>query len=134
MALPLMALFLTSLAGLIRFVRTAMIDALNMDFVRTARAKGLAEKTVIYSHAFRNALIPIITVMTAWFVGIFGGSLVIEQTFAWHGMGHLMISALNSRDMAVLMAMGVFYALIAFVGLLIMDIVYVIADPRIRLE
>jgi len=134
MILPLATIFLTSLAGLIRFVRSAMIDALSMDFVRTARAKGLAEKTVVYSHAFRNALIPIITVLTGTFIAVFSGSLIIEQTFGWHGMGWLMITALNTRDMAVLMTMGVFYTLVAFVGLLIMDIAYVIADPRIRLE
>ena len=134
MILPLATLFLTSLAGLIRMVRSAMIDALSMDFVRTARAKGLGEKAVIYSHAFRNALIPIITIMTGWFIGIFSGSLVIEQTFGWQGMGWLMLTALTNRDMAVLMAMGVFYALISYVGLLVMEIAYVIADPRIRLE
>ena len=134
MILPLSAMFLTSLAGLIRYVRSAMIDALSMDFVRTARAKGLGEKAVIYSHAFRNALIPIITVMIGFFIGVFSGSVVIEQTFGWHGMGWLMITALNNRDMAVLMTMGVFYTLIAYVGLLIMDIAYTIADPRIRLE
>jgi len=134
MALPLMTMVLTSLAGLIRFIRSAMLDALSMDFVRTARAKGLAEKTVIFSHAFRNALIPIITVMTGWFVGIFGGSVIIEMTFGWHGMGWAMITALNLRDIGVLMTMNVFYALIAFVGLLIMDIAYAIADPRIRFE
>lgn len=134
MALPLLALVLTSLAGLIRYIRSAMIDALNMDCVRTARAKGLKEKTVIYSHAFRNALIPVITVMAGWFVGIFGGSIVIEMTFQWQGMGLTMINALNRADIAVLMLMNVFYALIAFTGILILDIIYVIIDPRIRYE
>jgi len=134
MILPLATMTLVSLAGLIRFIRSAMIDSLSMDFIRTARAKGLAEKTVIYSHAFRNALILIITIMTGWFIGIFSGSLIIEQTFGWHGMGWLMLTALNTRDMAVLMAMSVFYTLVAFIGLLMMDIAYVIADPRVRME
>jgi len=134
MALPLTALVLTSLAGLIRYIRSAMIDALNMDCVRTARAKGLAEKTVIYIHAFRNALIPIVTVMAAFFVAIFGGSMVIEITFGWQGMGLIMFNALNRQDIAVLMAMNVFYALIAYVGILVLDIVYVLVDPRIRFE
>jgi len=134
MALPLMTMVLTSLAGLIRFVRSAMIDALNQDFIRTARAKGLKEKTVIFVHAFRNALVPVITVMTGWFIAIFSGSMVIERTFLWNGMGDVMLSAISNRDMGVLMAMSVFYSLIAFVGLLIMDIAYVIADPRIRFE
>jgi len=134
MALPLMAMVLMGLAGMIRFVRSAMIDSLNMDCVRTARAKGLNEKVVIYSHAFRNALIPIITVMTGFFISIFGGSMVIEMTFAWRGMGLIMITALNNQDMAVLMAVNVFFALIAFLGLLLMDIAYSIVDPRIRFE
>jgi peptide/nickel transport system permease protein len=134
MALPLMTMVLVGMAGMIRFIRSAMIDALNMDCVRTARAKGLSEKTVIYVHAFRNALIPIITVMAGFFIGIFGGSMVIEATFAWQGMGQIMIIALNYQDIAVLMAMNVFYALIAFSGLLVLDILYVLVDPRIRFE
>ncbi|MCL2500165.1 MAG: ABC transporter permease [Defluviitaleaceae bacterium] len=134
MALPLMTMVLVGLAGMIRFIRSAMIDALNMDCVRTARAKGLAEKTVVYVHAFRNALIPIITIMAGFFIGIFGGSMVIEATFAWQGMGQIMIIALNYQDIAVLMAMNVFYALIAFSGLLVLDILYVLVDPRIRFE
>ncbi|MCL2187696.1 MAG: ABC transporter permease [Defluviitaleaceae bacterium] len=132
MALPLFSLALMSMAGMIRYIRSSMIEALNMDCVRTARAKGLAEKTVIYSHAFRNALIPIVTVMAGWFIGIFSGSLAIELTFQWQGMGQIMINALNLRDIPVLMTMNVFYALIAYVGILVLDILYVFIDPRIR--
>jgi len=134
MILPLLALVLTSMAGLIRYIRSAMIDALNMDCVRTARAKGLAEKTVIYIHAFRNALIPIITVMAGFFVLVFSGSMAIEITFGWQGMGLIMINAISRQDIAVLMTMTVFYALIAYVGILVLDIVYVLVDPRIRFE
>jgi peptide/nickel transport system permease protein len=134
MALPLLAMVFMSLAGMIRFVRSAMIDALNMDCVRTARAKGLAEKTVVYIHAFRNALIPIITVMGGAFIGIFSGSMAIELTFQWQGMGVIMLNALNLRDIGVLMTMNLFYALIAFTVILLLDIVYVIADPRIRFQ
>ncbi|MCL2499257.1 MAG: ABC transporter permease [Defluviitaleaceae bacterium] len=134
MALPLLSIVFMGLAGMIRFIRSAMIDALNMDCIRTARAKGLAEKTVIYVHAFRNALIPIITVMAGFFIGIFGGSMAIEITFSWQGMGQIMLNALNLRDISVLMAMNVFYALIAFTGLLALDIVYVMVDPRIRFD
>ena len=134
MALPLATMVLVGMAGMIRFVRSAMIDALNMDCVRTARAKGLGEKTVVYVHAFRNALIPIITVMAGFFIGLFGGSMVIEITFAWQGMGQIMLNALTMRDIGVLMTMNVFYALIGFTGLLVLDIAYVIADPRIRLQ
>jgi len=132
MSLPLMTLVLVGLAGLIRFIRSAMIDALNMDCVRTARAKGLAEKTVIYTHAFRNALIPIITIMGGTVIGLFSGSMIIELTFQWQGMGVIMINALNMRDIAVQMAMLTFYALVSFTGILLLDIIYVIVDPRIR--
>ena len=134
MILPLTALVLTSLAGLIRFIRSAMIDAFNMDCVRTARAKGLLEKTVIYTHAFRNAMIPIITVMAGMFISIFSGAMIIEVTFQWQGMGQIMINALTRSDIAVLMTMNVFYALIGYVGILVLDIAYVIADPRIRYD
>jgi len=134
MILPLAALTLTSLAGLVRFIRSAMIEAISMDYVRTARAKGLAEKTVVFVHAFRNALIPIITAMAGWFIGIFGGSVAIEQMFLWNGMGNVMIVALHQQDLAVVMTLSLFYALIAFIGLLIMDLAYVVADPRIKFD
>lgn len=134
MALPLIVLVLSSLAGLIRYVRASMIEALSMDYVRTARSKGLAEKTIIYSHAFKNALIPIITVMTGWFIGIFGGSVIVERLFAWNGMGDVMLTSLSMQDFAVVMSMNMFYILISLVGLLFMDIAYAIADPRIKFE
>ena len=134
MILPILTLVLVGMAGLMRFVRSAMIDALNQDYIRTARSKGLAEKTVIYSHAFRNALVPIVTVTAGWFIGIFGGSVLVERVFSWNGMGIVMIDALGQRDVATLKAMTVFYSLISFVGLLVVDIVYVLVDPRIRFE
>jgi len=133
MALPLMTMVLVGMAGMIRFTRSSMIDALNMDCIRTARAKGLAEKTVIFIHAFRNALIPIITIMAGFFIGIFSGAMIIEITFSWQGMGQIMFNAINQRDIAVLMTMNVFYAFVAFTVILLLDIVYVIADPRIRM-
>ena len=132
MALPLATMVLTSLAGIIRFTRSSMIDALNMDCIRTARAKGVAEKTVIFVHAFRNALVPIITVTIGAFLAVFGGSVVIEQTFGWNGMGRVMLTALNQRDIGVMMTMNMFFILMGFLSILIMEILYVIVDPRIR--
>jgi len=134
MVLPLTTLVLVSLAGLLRYIRSAMIDALNMDCVRTARAKGLAEKTVIYVHAFRNALIPIVTIMGVFFITIFTGAMVVENVFVWQGMGQIMLTALNMRDISVLMTVNLFYALIAFTVILLLDVVYVLVDPRIRFE
>ena len=132
--LPLSVIALTSIASMIRFVRSAMLDALSMDCVRTARAKGLSEKTVIYVHAFRNALIPIVTVFGGFFIGIFSGAMAVEIAFQWQGMGQIMLVALNTRDIAVLMAMNIFYAFIAFLVIMILDLVYVLVDPRIRVN
>ena len=134
MALPVIVMTLASLASITRYVRGAMIEVLRMDFIRTARAKGLREKVVIYSHAFRNALIPVVTVMTAWFVGIFGGSIVIESTFLYNGMGQVLITSLRQQDFAVVLTMNMFYVLLSLVGNLIMDLSYMLVDPRVKLS
>ncbi len=134
MALPLLTIVFTSLGGLTRYVRATMIDALRMDYIRTARAKGLTEKVVIYSHAFRNALIPFITIMTGWFISIFSGSVVIERTFLWNGMGKLIIDSLNQQDFAVSLTMVMFYLILALVGNLLMDLSYGLVDPRVKLD
>lgn len=132
--LPVIAMTFCSCAGLTRYVRTAMIESLSMDYIRTARAKGVREKAVIYSHAFRNALIPFITVMTGWFIGIFGGSVVLEQTFIWPGMGQMEITAIRQLDYSVALALMMFYVILSLVGNLIIDLLYGVADPRVRLS
>ncbi len=134
MSLPLIVMVFTSLGGLTRYVRATMIEALRMDYIRTARAKGLSEKVVIYSHAFRNALIPFITIMTGWFISIFSGSVVIERTFLWNGMGKVIIDALNQQDFSVSLAMVMFYLILALLGNLLMDLSYGFADPRVKLD
>ncbi len=134
MALPIIVMTLASLASITRYVRGAMIEVLRMDFIRTARAKGLREKVVIYSHAFRNALIPVVTIMTAWFVGIFGGSIVIESTFLYNGMGQVLITSLRQQDFAVVLTMNMFYVLLSLVGNLVMDLSYMLVDPRVKLS
>jgi peptide/nickel transport system permease protein len=134
MALPLLVMVLGSMAGLTRYVRAAMAEALTMDCVRTARSKGLMEKTVIYSHAFRNALIPIITVMTGWFITIFSGSVVVERMFSWQGMGDLFLTGLMNFDFAIAITMLLFFAFVSLVGLFLMDLAYGLADPRVRLK
>lgn len=133
MMLPLIVLTLSSLGGITRYVRAAMIEALRMDYIRTARAKGLKEKVVIYSHAFRNALIPVVTIMTAWFVGIFGGSVVIESIFLWNGMGKILIDSLLQKDFPVVLAMQMFYVILTLAGNLLMDLVYGLVDPRVKI-
>lgn len=134
MCLPLIVMTFTSLGGLTRYVRAAMIEVLGMDYIRTARAKGLREKVVIYSHAFRNALIPIVTIVTGWFVGIFGGSVVIETIFLWNGIGKILFDALKQQDFAVVLAMQMFYVVLTLVSYLIMDLGYCLVDPRVKLE
>lgn len=134
MTLPLLVMTFSSLGGMTRYVRASMIDAMSMDCIKTARAKGLREKMVIFSHAWRNALIPIVTLVVGWFLGIFGGSVVIEQMFGINGMGKLMIESLHAADFDVVMFMQVFYVSMSLLGNLIIDIVYGLVDPRVRVN
>jgi len=134
MVLPIGVMVFTSLGSLTRYIRATMIDALRMDYVRTARAKGLTEKVVIYSHAFRNSLIPFMTILVSWFIGLFGGSVMIERIFSWNGMGNLYVSSILLFDYSVALALGMFYVLIGLAGNLIIDLLYTVVDPRIRLS
>ncbi len=134
LCLPLIIMTFCSLGGMTRYVRASMIEALSLDCIKTARAKGLREKVVIYSHAWRNALIPIVTLVIGWFLGIFSGSLVIENLFALNGMGKLMITSLQTQDMEVVMLVQLFYVILSLVGNLVIDIVYGLVDPRVRVN
>ncbi len=134
MALPVLVMSVSGIGGITRYVRAAMIDVLRMDYIKTARAKGLREKTVVYIHAFRNALIPVVTITTWWVVGLFGGSIVIESVFLWPGLGKMLIDGLLQRDFAVVLTMQMFYVVLSLAGNVIMDIAYTIVDPRVRLE
>lgn len=134
LALPLIVMTFASLGGMTRYVRASMIEALSMDCIRTARAKGLREKIVIYSHAWRNALIPIVTIVIGWFLGIFSGSLMIENIFALNGIGRVYYEALQISDNEVVLALQMFYIFIALAGNLITDIAYGFVDPRVRVN
>lgn len=134
MALPVIVMTFASLGGMTRYVRAAMIDALSMDYIRTARSKGLKEKVVIYSHAWRNALLPVVTVIIGWFLSIFSGSLVIENTFSLNGMGQLYYQGLMNNDFELVLAIQMFYITISLLGQLIMDLSYGIVDPRVRVD
>ncbi len=133
-AMPVIVMTFGSLGGMTRYVRSAMIDALSMDYIRTARAKGLREKVVIYSHAWRNALLPVITSILGWFLGIFGGSVIIENTFSLNGMGRLYWQGLNNMDFELVLAIQMFYSIVALVGSLLIDISYGLVDPRVRVD
>ncbi|WP_295341802.1 ABC transporter permease [uncultured Subdoligranulum sp.] len=134
MALPVIVMSISGIGSITRYVRAEMIDVLRMDYIKTARAKGLKEKTVIYMHAFRNALIPIVTIATAWVVTLFGGSVVIENVFLWPGLGQMLINGLLQRDFSIVLTMQMFYVVLSLTGNVIMDIAYTIVDPRVRLE
>lgn len=134
MALPLIVMTFCSLGGMTRYVRASMIEALSMDCIKTARAKGLREKVVIYSHAWRNALIPIVTLVVGWFLGIFSGSLVVEKMFAINGMGKLMIDSLQTSDYDLVLLMQMFYVGMSLLGNLVIDIIYGLVDPRVRVS
>ena len=134
LVLPIVTLVFISIGSWMRYVRTNMLEVLNADYIRTARAKGLRERVVIYSHAWRNALLPVITVLIGWFISIFSGSLIIEQMFGLNGMGQLYYQGLMNNDYELALAIQMFYVLIALVGQLITDLSYGIVDPRVRVN
>lgn len=133
-ALPVIVSTLASLGTVTRYVRAQMIGNLRMDYIRTARSKGLSEKVVIYSHAFRNALIPVVTILTGWFVGIFSGSIVIESIFGLNGIGSLLITSLRQQDYLVVMAMNTLYIFLGLGANLFLDLIYGFIDPRVKIK
>ncbi|MCA1553660.1 MAG: ABC transporter permease, partial [Chloroflexi bacterium] len=131
-AMPIMVLGLFETATLARYVRASMLENLPLDFVRTARAKGLKERFVIFRHAFRNSLLPVVTLIALGVPGVFGGALITEQIFRVPGIGSLLISSLDTSDTPVIMAINVIYALLVVLFNLIADVVYGFLDPRIK--
>lgn len=132
MILPVVTLLIGGLAGLTRYMRSSMLEVIREDYVRTARSKGLAEKVVLYKHAFRNALLPIVTLSSGLLAGFIAGSPLIEQVFAWPGLGQASLRAAIQRDYPVVMAFLVIGAFLHIVGTLLVDVVYVFVDPRIK--
>lgn len=132
--LPVTILTLFSMARYVKFMRSAMIDILNNDYIRTARAKGLKERSVIFSHAFRNGILPVAALIVVDIPRLIGGALITEQVFAWPGMGRLMVEHSMRADFPVLM--GILVLTVGFVAVmsLIGDIVLVFLDPRIRIQ
>lgn len=134
LALPVLVMTVGSLGGMTRYVRAAMIDALRMDYIRTARAKGLKEKVVIYSHAWRNALLSVITLIIGWFMSIFMGSIIIEQMFQLNGIGKMYYVGLMNQDYDLALAIQMLYCVITLISNLITDLSYGIVDPRVRIN
>ncbi len=134
LALPVVCLTYGGLAYLSRLTRAGMLEVIREDYVRTARAKGLSERVVIFKHAFRNALLPLVTLLAFLLPSMFGGSVIIETIFSVPGMGQLGFEAVLSRDYPVIMAITAISAFLTLIGLLISDILYAALDPRIKLE
>ncbi|WP_160680179.1 ABC transporter permease [Clostridium sp. C8-1-8] len=134
MALPLTVLTLSSVAGWMRYTRSSMLEVIRQDFIRTARAKGLKEKVVIYKHALRNALIPVITLLGFSIPGLFSGATLTEYIFNWPGIGPVQLAAVNTRDYYLLMGTNLMLAILTLLGNLLADIAYALVDPRIRLK
>ncbi len=132
--LPVSILVLSSMASTTRYIRSAMVSSLSMDYIKTARAKGLAEKSVIFSHAWRNALLPVITLLIGWVLSVFYGSIVVESMFGLNAMGNTFITALNNQDWNVGLGIQMFYVILALSSNLIIDLTYGIVDPRVRIE
>ncbi|ABK17104.1 ABC transporter permease [Syntrophobacter fumaroxidans] len=134
LVLPVTCLTYGGLAYLSRLTRANMLEVIREDYVRTARAKGLSERVVIFKHAFRNALLPIITLLAFLLPSMFGGSVIIESIFSIPGMGQLGFEAVLGRDYPVIMAITTVSAMLTLIGLLISDLLYAAMDPRIKLE
>lgn len=132
LVLPVGISALTGLAGISRYMRSSMLEVVRQDYVTTARAKGLTERTVIYRHALRNALLPVVTILGLSLPSLIGGSVIFEQIFAIPGMGLLFYESVLSRDYPVIMGILVIGAVLTLLGNLLADISYAIADPRLR--
>ncbi|AIK37258.1 MULTISPECIES: ABC transporter permease [Bacillus] len=134
MILPVFILTLLGVGSLTRYFRTSMLEVVRQDYIRTARAKGLKEKAVIYKHALKNAILPAITLLAFELPGLFSGAIIIEQIFNWPGIGTIQLEALSFRDYTVLMAFTMFLSCLTIIANFLADIVYAIVDPRIRLK
>ena len=132
--LPVLVLVLPNIAYFARFMRSSMLEVKNQDYVTVARAKGLPNKTVLYRHSLRNALIPMITVIGLQLPALIGGAVIIEQIFAWPGLGDLAVKAIGQRDYPVILAITLLSGAVVMIVNLLVDVFYAIADPRVRLS
>lgn len=133
MVLPMFVLVVLSIGSLMRYTRTNTLEALNADYVRTARAKGLTERTVIYKHAFRNTMIPLVTMMAGILPSLFGGAMITETVFSIPGIGKMAYDALIVADIPFIMGYNIFIAILTILGTLLSDLMYAVVDPRVKL-
>jgi len=132
--LPAVALGVQRTAIITRMVRSSVLEALSMDYVRTARSKGLSERVVVYKHALKNALIPVVTIMGVQVVGLLSGSIILEQVFSLPGLGSLVLMAVSARDLPLLQGIVVFIATVVVSVNFLVDVVYTRLDPRIKYD
>ncbi len=131
--LPIFVTVFLSLGGLMRYTRTNTLEVLSADYIRTARAKGLSENKVIYKHAFRNTMIPLVTLLAGILPSLFGGMMITEQVFGINGIGNLAYQALQMADIPFVMGYNMFLAILTVIGTLFSDIMYSVVDPRVKL-
>lgn len=130
--LPALTLGIRPLSVIIQLTRSAMLDVLSQDFIRTAKAKGLPQRRVIFRHALRNALNPVVTAISGWLAGLMAGAVFVEKIFSWKGIGNEVVEALNNNDLPVVMGATAVFALIFVVINIAVDIIYGMLDPRVR--
>ena len=130
--LPIVVFVITGVGGMLRYVRTNMLEVLSADYVRTARAKGLPEHKVIYKHAFRNTLIPIVTLVGGMIPALFSGAVITEGIFSLEGLGNVALKAVYNGDIPYLMGFNMFIAVLTLLGTLVADVLYAVVDPRVR--
>ena len=134
MFLPVLTIVILSIGGRMRMTRTNMLEVLSSDYIRTARAKGLGETKVIYKHAFRNTLIPLVTSLAGLLPSLFSGAIITEQVFGLPGIGNVALDAMNRGDIPCIMGYNMFLALLSVLGVLLADLMYAAVDPRVKLE
>ena len=134
LVLPSIVLGLNSTASFMRYTRSSMLEVIKQDYIRTARAKGLKEKTIIYRHAFRNGIIPLITLLGFWIPLLLSGAIVTESIFALPGLGKISVEAAMSRNYPLILGINSILAILTLIGSLVADILYALADPRIRYD
>lgn len=132
--LPVTALVIPQVAAWIFYIRSNMLEVIRQDYVRTAAAKGLGSSAVLYRHAFRNALIPLVTLLGLSLPELFAGALIVENVFAYPGIGRLTITAIGDKDHTLVMGITLVFAFLVIIGNLLADLLYAVVDPRIRLD
>ena len=134
LVIPIMTVVVLSIGGRMRMTRTNMLEVLNSDYIRTARAKGLKERVVIYKHAFRNTMIPLVTSLAGLLPSLFSGAIITEQVFDLPGIGNKAYQAMIAGDVPLIMGYNMFLALLSIIGVLLADIMYAVVDPRVKLK